>query len=154
MFHFSRKRLFSIATDSIVFLFGVMWIYSGISKLMNLWGLIDTIMQYRLLPSSWVVMAASTLPWFELLLGLGLIMCLLPYLRKFPENRIFLLVMMWMSLILLSIFLVAMLSVVGRGLEVTCGCFGSDSQLVGWWTITRDMGLLALNAVVLMRLRG
>ncbi len=149
MFRFSRNFWVSLSIDFGIFLLGAMWMVSGVMKLMNLIGIIDVVMQYQILPPSWVVMAASTLPWFEVLIGFGMMMCLLPYLRRFTENRLFLLTLLWMSLVLLGIFLIAMGSVMLRGLVVSCGCFGSESQQVGWWTIGRDIGLMVLNWMLL-----
>lgn len=152
MLHFN-SRVISFICDALTVALGLMWVYAGSMKLTDLWGLMDSLLQYKLLPVSWVTMAASTLPWMELLIGAGLIMGVLPYLKRVSENRIFLLTMSWMSMALLTVFFVAMYSVMWRGLEVTCGCFGADAQLVGWVTIGRDFGLILLNSVLLWRLK-
>jgi len=152
MLHFN-SRVMSFICDALTVALGLMWVYAGSMKLTDLWGLMDSLLQYNLLPVSWVTMAASTLPWMELLIGAGLIMGVLPYLKRVSENRIFLLTMSWMSMTLLTVFFVAMYSVMWRGLEVTCGCFGAGAQFVGWVTIGRDFGLILLNSVLLWRLK-
>lgn len=42
-------------------------------------------------------------------------------------------------------FIVLILSVIVRGIDVNCGCFGhgGDQQAIGWWEFWRDVALMA-----------
>jgi putative oxidoreductase len=51
---------------------------------------------------------------------------------------------------MMVVFTAAASSALARGLDVSCGCFGSasGSGTIGWLTIARDVGLIAAAAVV------
>lgn len=90
---------------------------------------------YQLLPQ-WAVMAvASTLPWFELALGLALA-------AGYPRRTAAAVA----SLLLLGFFGV-MLRTYFKGLQINCGCFGPGETL-GVKTLVRDGLLLAISLAV------
>ncbi len=55
------------------------------------------------------------------------------------------------TLVIFAVFTVAVTTVVVRGIDVNCGCFGKKSCPVNQWTVLRDLVLLA-GAAVLYRL--
>jgi len=50
-------------------------------------------------------------------------------------------------------FTVAVASAVARGINVSCGCFGSSSETVSWLTVARDVALLAASGALLVMRR-
>ncbi len=90
---------------------------------------------YQLLPQWAVMLVASTLPWFELAVGLLL-------LASYPLRAVATVA----SLLLLGFF-GAMLRTYFKGLEINCGCFGPGETL-GVKTLLRDGLLLAISLAV------
>ncbi len=111
---------------------GSLFVVAGILKLGHASDLAATITAFGFgLPPVLVAIAAVALPPFELLLGLYLIGgWLLPVTSS-------------IAVVLLSAFILAVASVVARGLHVACGCFGAaDSAPATWWTVARDVTFL------------
>jgi uncharacterized membrane protein YphA (DoxX/SURF4 family) len=87
------------------------------------------ISSYNILPLSAVELAARTLPWIELLLGILLIAGV---------------GLRWTGLMacaLLLVFIGAMTRAYMNGLEIMCGCFGNNEK-VGPLTLLRDSSML------------
>jgi len=91
---------------------------------------------YQLLPSWAVLFVARSLPWFELTLGILLLV-------GFGLR--------WVSLVT-TLFVAALFGVILRtyfaGLQINCGCFGPGAEPLNGWTILRDGLFLALAAAV------
>jgi len=86
--------------------------------------------------SNWI---ALCLPWLELVLGIGI---LVPAIRRASGALIGL---------LLLLFITLHLSAWARGLDISCGCFGSETGHTSAdyrWLILRN--LLLLGAVILV----
>jgi uncharacterized membrane protein YphA (DoxX/SURF4 family) len=123
---------------------GLIFLYAAYSKLYfdGAWHLRDyqfffamAIDSYKMLPLSIVEWMARILPWFELLLGVLLIIG--AGLR-------------WAGSIttaLLLVFIGAMTRAKILGLEINCGCFGNNEKL-GTATLIRDSSLLVLALAV------
>jgi len=90
---------------------------------------------YQLLPPSGVIFVADTLPLFELALGLWLLSGIALRYSSIVTD------------LLLAGFLAVVVRSYMRGLDIKCGCFGSDDPL-GPWTIVRDSLLLAASIAV------
>lgn len=93
------------------------------------------ISSYNILPLSAVELAARTLPWIELLLGILLIAGI---------------GLRWTGLLacaLLLVFIGAMTRAYMNGLEIMCGCFGNNEK-VGPLTLLRDSSMLIPALVV------
>jgi uncharacterized membrane protein YphA (DoxX/SURF4 family) len=112
------------------------FIYAAWVKLRAPWFLFAaSIDSYRMLPSGAVVFIARTLPWFELLLGLLL---LIGFRVK------------WVSIAcgaLLGAFWLSMLRAYLKGMEIDCGCFG-PGEAISVFTLIRDGAMVALAAFV------
>ena len=90
---------------------------------------------YNLLPVWAVELLARVLPWFELALGVFLIIGI---------------GLRWSGIIasaLLLVFIAAMTRAYIMGLEIMCGCFGNNEKL-GPWTLIRDSSMLVLALAV------
>lgn len=102
----------------------------------------DSVYAFRIIGpelSNWV---ALFLPWLELILGIGI---LLPQIRS--SSGILLAV-------LLTVFIGLHASAWMRGLEIGCGCFGTESatETTNYlWLITRNTVLLAAACLVIVK---
>ncbi len=90
---------------------------------------------YQLLPSSMVMFVAKTLPWFELALGLGLVI-------GWPLR----LISSAASALILGFFIVIVRSY-AMGLQINCGCFGQSEKL-DFTKVILDGLMLALTLAV------
>jgi uncharacterized membrane protein YphA (DoxX/SURF4 family) len=117
---------------------GVVFAYAGYAKLRAPWMLFAfSINSYQILPGWAVPFLARTLPWFEL--ALGLLLLLGWHLR-------------WSALAaagLLGVLLSAVVDAYHKNLDIDCGCFGFGEKL-GPLTIARDALLLALAVAVVV----
>jgi uncharacterized membrane protein YphA (DoxX/SURF4 family) len=85
---------------------------------------------YQLLPQSGVELAAKTLPWLELAIGLLLIAGRWVRLASLVTSG------------LLIVFFSLMLRAYVKGQEISCGCFG-PGEIISWKTLLRDGSMLA-----------
>jgi putative oxidoreductase len=106
----------------------LVFIAAGVLKVGHADDLGSTIVAFRLsLPSQFVGFAAISLPLFEIVSG--------AYLLLGWQLRI----VSVASVALLLVFIVALSSVVIRGIPTPCGCFGpGETDPVSWWTVLRD----------------
>lgn len=92
-----------------------------------------TLQAYKILPEDAVIFLAKTLPWFELVLGVVLLIGV--------QVR-------WVATVaslLLLVFYVVLIRSYALGMNIECGCFGPGDQLT-WKTLVRD-GVLLLMAL-------
>lgn len=93
-------------------LIGGFFIYTGYSKVFFISGFADEIYYYRLFPEFIIGISAVFMPFFEIIIG------------------IFLILGIWfkatLSLLFLSLlsFIIMISSALVRGLDISCGCFG------------------------------
>ena len=93
----------------------------------------DAINNYRVLPYFLVNANTLALPWVEFLFGAFLV-------AGFRVRAASL-----ATTIMMAVFLAAILSAWARGIDITCGCFGTqDAAKTGGVTLLRDLGFLAL----------
>jgi uncharacterized membrane protein YphA (DoxX/SURF4 family) len=112
------------------------FIYAAWVKLKAPWFIFAAnIDSYRMLPSGVVIFLAHTLPWFELFLGVLLLM-------GFRVK--------WVAVVcgvLLGGFWLSMLRAYLKGMDIDCGCFG-PGEAIGPLTLARDFLMVALTAFV------
>ncbi len=100
---------------------------------------------YGILPLALVNLTAITLPWLELVTGALL---LLGVRTRAAATLVF---------GMMLVFLVALISALARGLDMSCGCFasqGAQHDPISWVTAARDFFWLALSGFVLFFDRG
>ncbi|MDX9802396.1 MAG: MauE/DoxX family redox-associated membrane protein [Spirochaetia bacterium] len=119
-------------------LLGVVFIYAGVSKILNPDQFAQGVMNYRIVPPVSVNLFAIVLPWLELVSGIFLLVGFL------SGGSIVIIT------VLMAIFSGAIASALLRGLDISCGCFSSN----GAYTITifyliRDLFLFGLALQVL-----
>jgi uncharacterized membrane protein YphA (DoxX/SURF4 family) len=110
---------------------GVLFLIAGYTKLRNPFLFEMAVDAYRLLPPWAVVVVARGLPWFEVLLGILLLVGW--KLRYFAS----------LAALLLGVFVTMMAITYSRGVEANCGCFGFGEK-ISPTTLARDSALLAL----------
>lgn len=89
--------------------------------------------QYQLLSSTGVTLLALSLPWLELVVGLGL---LVPRVQKSSRR---------LCAALLLLFMTVHISALARGLDIQCACFGvENSGSSAIEALVRNSGLLSL----------
>lgn len=133
------KRVVSAFTILARIGLGGLFLYAGFAKLRDPAAFAREIANYQLLPAIAPHLAA-TLPMVEIVAALSL---LLPAVRWRRAGAL-------LTFGLLATFLVSVTSVVLRGVNVDCGCFGSGSGPISWWTVARNatLSLVALYLVL------
>lgn len=111
---------------------GGLLVWSGAVKVGDPAGFANEIGNYHLLPSLSPIMAV-TLPWIEIVIGVALIAAPRAWARAAALGAV----------AILGVFTIAVISVVARGIDVDCGCFGSGSGPVTMLTVLRDVALVA-----------
>ena len=115
-----------------------LFIFAGISKILNPDTFARDIDNYRLLPYLLVTIMAVILPWLEVLCGIFLIV------GTWKKGAAFTL------LVLTFMFLIAVSSAIARGLDITCGCFSMtiEGMKVGYSRLIEDVVLFALILLI------
>ncbi|MFO8027772.1 MAG: MauE/DoxX family redox-associated membrane protein [Opitutales bacterium] len=116
------------------------WVFiqAGLPKIQDPVAFAASIEGYRIISGGWAMAAAIVLPWFELIIGLGLIT---PWLRRASA---------WSMAFLLGLFIALHISAWARGLNIDCGCFGEDASSPDYhWLILRNLALLIASLFVL-----
>ncbi|MDI6734938.1 MAG: MauE/DoxX family redox-associated membrane protein [bacterium] len=101
---------------SVIFrlLLGIIFIWSGVDKIIQTEEFAKIISNYNLLPDFAINLLAIVLPWIEFVAGLLLISGL--------QNKS----SSFIILGLLTVFTLAISIALLRGLDIECGCFGSN----------------------------
>lgn len=111
------------------------FIYSGIVKISDLQGFSISVYNYRLLPDFLINFVAVILPWIEVCAGILLLFGI-----SVKENTFIILGM-------ISIFTLAIGISMIRGLDIDCGCFGTDDGTrVGIQKLIENIFLIILSA--------
>lgn len=119
--------------------FGGVFIIASIEKIAYPETFAISVEAYKLLPVSFVNIFSLIIPWIELLCGI------------FLFGGFFLRASASVLSVLLSMFMVAILSAMMRGLNIDCGCFGpAHSTPVGWNKILEDIGLIVLGIYLIL----
>jgi uncharacterized membrane protein YphA (DoxX/SURF4 family) len=112
---------------------GGVFVYASLDKLAHPPAFAEAIANYHLVPFALLHPAALLLPMIEFVLGSALIVGLG---RRGASL---------LAATLLLVFIAAIASALGRGLDISCGCFNTDGgHAVGLSLIWRDLGLLLL----------
>lgn len=124
-------------------LLGGLFLYAGLVKADDVVAFARDVANYRIIPYGWNYLVAVTLPYVETLAGL----LLLVNRRVRPAALVL--------GVLNAVFILALVSVIARGLDIDCGCFdpGGEGHTSARTALLRDLGIMAL-VVVSYRLRG
>lgn len=116
---------------------GAIFVYAAVLKIRDPAAFAQAIKYYKLMPLGTVNAMALLLPWWELAAGLAI---LVPHWRRAGAGVIF---------ALLLVFTVAVGLAIARGLDISCGCFGTASRKNTTSTLLGDLGMLAAAWIVL-----
>jgi uncharacterized membrane protein YphA (DoxX/SURF4 family) len=119
---------------------GGVFIYAGFLKAMDPAKFTEDVAAYHLLSYHGAVITALYLPWLEMVCGVGLIV---GWMRSGATALL---------LALTLVFITAILSARARGLDISCGCFGtiSRSTEVAWMLIRNGLILAGLVVMTLI----
>lgn len=116
---------------------GAVLLAAGFSKLNDGWKFAEAIANYQLFPAQANQLAAVVLPWLEVCVGLMLVLALWQRAAALVAVLIF------------FAFGAAVISALGRGLDIQCGCFGTDQAVkLGARTLALDLACLTTALVV------
>jgi uncharacterized membrane protein YphA (DoxX/SURF4 family) len=118
---------------------GGLFLYAVSTKLGDMHGFAEELANYRLLPAALVPAAAV---W---VIGLEIVAGALLLLGRFAWRPAALVITA-----LLAVFTAGIAQALLRGIDLRCGCFGAP-ELASWWTVLRDVAMLAGAALVLWR---
>lgn len=127
-------RLFMV----LKWIIAAIFIFAGITKILNPITFAVDIDNYRLLPYLLVMLMSVILPWLELLCGIFLIV------GRCKKGAAFIL------LVLNFMFLIAISSAIARGLDITCGCFSMtiEGTKIGYTRLIEDIVLFGLIVLI------
>lgn len=135
----SRSR--RIAYHLCRLLLGGLFLYAGVLKALDPAAFAGVVAAYRILPYVGNHLVAATLPYVEIVAALLLL----------ADRRVRPAALLLGALT--GIFMLALATVLLRGLEVDCGCFGAAGRTTPGAALLRDAALLPLAAAVYL-LRG
>lgn len=117
---------------------GGLFVYASLNKIVDPEAFAASITGYRIIGPGLSLIAATVVPWVELLCGFGLITGI--WLRGSAA----------LTTIMLVAFTAAVGSALWRGLDVACGCYTQDPSvgMVGWWKIGENALLTAMAFIV------
>jgi putative oxidoreductase len=112
---------------------------AALAKIANLTTFAGSIHNFHLepiVPVASVNLLAVTIPWVELVAGLALILGLKPRAAAVVYTA------------LMSVFTVAVIAAMARGLSFDCGCFGkAGAATIGAKKLAENLGMLAIGIV-------
>jgi uncharacterized membrane protein YphA (DoxX/SURF4 family) len=121
---------------------GLIFLYAGIIKAQDVQSFADSIATFQILPNVSINLVALSLPPFEVIIGS---MLLFGWQSRTAALS---------TTLLLAIFIIMLGQALIRGLNIDCGCFGSDipSLWATWGALVRDVLLLIVAAWVYLQL--
>jgi uncharacterized membrane protein YphA (DoxX/SURF4 family) len=131
------SRLFKHGVAIARIVLGAIFLYAGALKVVDPKAFAGSIEAYRLLPYFGNYLAASIIPWIEIICGLVLVT---GWRAKLGAT---------VTILLNLVFIAAMVSAIARGLEIDCGCFKQGDKDPPLLAIGRDLVFIAMAALVL-----
>ncbi len=120
-------------------LFGAVFVWSGIQKLKDPIVFADAVRNYKLIGDPIAPAMALFIPWLELIAGLAVMI----WTERFGRAGVLILA------ISLVVFTLAIAVAWGRGLDITCGCFGGTGEVNYPLKIVQNLVLLSLGVFLL-----
>lgn len=120
---------------------GAVWLYAGVLKFLEPATFAQEIANYRLF-AELAPLGAATIPTVEIAVG--------ALLWALPAKSEWLQAAATGSAAMMAVFTAAVVNVLVRGIDISCGCFGGGSDPVTSLTLARDVVLLLLSGALLM----
>ena len=132
-----RSRILWALPVALRLALGAVFAYAGWLKLRDPWQLFaGGIADYKVVPDWALEPLARGLPWVEVAIGALLIVG--RWLRTAATA----------CSLLLLVFFALMVRAFSKGMDISCGCFGSARDPISWRTLLRDGSLLAASLAV------
>ncbi len=112
-------------------LLGALVLWASATKVPDMGAFAESVANYRIVPAALVSATAAMVVGVEIAASVALLANL--------WSRAAALVLA----ALLAVFTVGLASALARGIDLACGCFGGNDPAT-WWTVLRDLVLLAL----------
>jgi uncharacterized membrane protein YphA (DoxX/SURF4 family) len=118
---------------------GVVFLVAAIDKISDPASFAASIDNYKIFPHSISLVLATLLPWLELLCAFALFFGIAVHGSAL------------LTCAMLTLFTVAVISGLLRGLDISCGCFTQDPsvQKIGWTKVSENLGMIALSMYLL-----
>jgi len=123
------------AFAAIRIVLGALFIWAAVTKLPDMAGFAQDVANYRVVPAALVPLVASAVVGIELLGGIALVVGVMERAAAAVIAG------------LLVVFTAFLSQALLRGIDLRCGCFGGDEP-ASWWTVARDLVMLAAAVVV------
>ena len=142
----TRDRVLNVVGTLARLGLAAVWLVSGLLKVVDPDQTYVAVRAYDVLPKLGVSVVAGVLPWFELALGLLLLLGV--------GTRL----VAWLSVGLLVAFIAGVSQAWARGLSIDCGCFGGGGAVAAGQTqyvqeLLRDTGFMVLAVWLAVRPR-
>jgi putative oxidoreductase len=130
------------ASGPVRWLLGGIFIISGLAKINDPVAFLLTMREFQLLPKGIETLLVLYLPWLEFVLGLSLTLGIL-----YRTSAL-------MMACLNGLFALALVSVLVRGIEIDCGCFGLMADILhlpdraDWKAIVRNIVFIGMALFV------
>lgn len=120
---------------------GVFFIYASIDKITHPFEFAKAISNYQMVPFGLENLMAVFMPWLELIAGI----CLISGIMVDGANLL--------VAAMLIMFIVAISQALGRGIDITCGCFKVTEvgRSLGLSTLVEDFVFLGLSLLIMNR---
>lgn len=128
-----KGRLLYVFTLVVRLGLGCLFLWSSLPKIRQPYDFLSSVYDYQLVGPKLGMLTAMTLPWLELLVGL----CLL--------GGIFVSGALLASIGMAGMFTFVLSWALYRGLEISCGCFGSGTELISYFILIRALGILLIS---------
>lgn len=121
--------------------FGSLFLWSGVAKIKDPISFAEAIRNFRLVGDPFVAGLAHFLPWLEVFAGFAVMW------EKTREGAVLLLTF------LLGAFTLAVAIAWARGLEIACGCFGSEELTNYPAKIAQNLGMMVWGGLLWLSAR-
>jgi uncharacterized membrane protein YphA (DoxX/SURF4 family) len=123
------------------FVLGALFLWASTTKVPDMAAFAESVANYRIVPPALVPAAAAAVIGVEIVAGAALLL------------NVWARASAWVLAALLAVYTVGLSSALVRGIDLACGCFGGN-DLATWWTVLRDVVLLAMAVGVALTAPG
>lgn len=132
----SRLHSHSLAILLLRLTLSAVFFWAAIPKLQDPASFATALQNYKLFPNELVAYLAVIVPTTEVLVAICLLWT--------PWSRAAALI----SLCMYVIFSISVSQAIVRGIDLSCGCFGSNESRVSWWQVGRNIVLAGFSCWV------
>ena len=114
---------------------GIMFLISSIAKIRMPHDFLGSVYDFEIVGPKLGILIATVLPWLELFVGTCLI------------GGVFISGALLLSAVMAIMFVIVISSAVVKGLNISCGCFGSSQSLLDYFTILRSVAIFIVTMI-------